>query len=272
MNCMLFAALLYPSVVKTGANLFADGLWETRVDIPKAAEACRWDKTRGGPFSADETVWTASSPEPQSCFWRQRVPLRKGRRYLMGAWVRRDKARVLLWCYGRTRSDKPYDRRAYLLGGFNSCLDIYLRPEIKSILGGGGDAWHLLYRPIEVTEDLAGAADFKFGVFMSTGTVEFSHPFLVDVTGMDRIPLVAEVKGDKGVSRLAVELVGLRDLQWEKRFPVPAAGCCETIDAVDALRGFGNSKRVDGNMLSVRYADGSSENVYAPQEGASLTH
>lgn len=271
MSWLLFAALLYPSVVKTDTNLFADGRWGRRVDIPKE-DVCRWDKARGGPFSADETVWTVSTSEPMSCFWNQSVPLQTGHRYLVGAWVRRDKACALLWCYGRTKRDKPYNKRVYLLGGFNRCLDVYLRPEIKSLLGGGGDAWHLLYRPIDVTEDLAGATQFKFGVFMSTGTVEFSHPFLVDITGRDSVPLVAEVGGDKCVCRLAVELVGLRDLQWEKRFPVPAEGCCETIEAVDALRGFDNPRRIDGNMLSVTYADGSSELVYAPQEGTSLKH
>ena len=69
-----------------------------------------------------------------------------------------------------------------------------------------------------------------------------------------------------------MELVGLRDLQWEKRFPVPVAEYRETLDAADAFRGFDGSKRIDGNMLSVTYADGTKENVYAPQEGASLSH
>lgn len=271
MSWILLAALFYPSVVETDANLFAEGRWQKRVDVP-SGDVCKWEKSQGGPFSSDETAWKVSSLEPMSVFWRQNVALQTGHRYLMGAWIRRERARALLWCYGRTKKDKPYDKRLYLLGGFNSCLDRYLRPEIKEQLGGGGDTWQLLYRPIDVTEDLAGAAQFKFGVFMSTGSVEMSHPFLIDITGKDRIPLVAEVKGGKAASRIAVELVGLRDLQWEKRFPVPVAEYRETLDAADAFRGFDGSKRIDGNMLSVTYADGTKENVYAPQEGASLSH
>jgi hypothetical protein len=270
MSWFLLAALLYPSVLKTEANLFKDDKWDRRVDLSDR-RGYTWEKSKDGPFSDEEPVWKTTSQIPMSVFWRQDVKLKTGHRYLVGAWVRREKARVLLWSYGRTKKDKPYDKRVYLLGGFNSCLDRYLRPEIKAQLGGGGDEWRLLYRPIDVTEDLAGKVQFKFGIFMSTGSVEMSHPFLIDITGMNRIPLVAEHKGAP-VKRLALELVGLRDLQWEKRFNSPVAEYGEVIADSDALRGFDNPKRIDGSLLSVAYSDGKVENVYAPQEGASLTH
>lgn len=270
MSWLLLATLLYPSVLKTEANLFKDRKWESRVDNSDR-RGFTWEKSKGGPFTAEEPVWKITSRVPQSAFWRQEVSLKTGHRYLYGAWVRRDKAPVLLWSYGRTKKDKPYNNRVYLLGGFNSCLDGYLRPEIKAQLGGGGDRWSILYRPIDVTEELVGKVQFKFGVFMSTGSVEIAHPFLIDITGMDRIPLVAEHKGAP-VKRLALELVGLRDMQWERRFADPVAEYSEIIADSDALRGFDNTKRVDGSMLSVTYADGMMDGVYAPQEGASLTH
>ena len=270
MSWLLMAALLYPAAVKTDANLFRESAWHNKIDIP-GAHAVGWEKSKGGPFSAEEPVWRTFSKIPMSVFWKQNVRLETGHRYLVGAWVRRENARVLLWSYARTKKDKPYDRRVYLLGGFNSCLERYLRPELKLQLGGGGDKWQLLYRPIEVTEELAGSVQFKFGIFMSTGMVEMSHPFLIDITGKDRMPLAVDHKGEP-VKRLALELVGLRDLQWEKRFAVPVSEYYEEIADSDVFRGFGNAKRIDGSMLSVMYADGVAENVYAPQEGASLTH
>ena len=269
MSWVLFAALLYPSVVKTDANLFDAGKWHRRVDVPKE-DICRWDTSKGGPFSAEEPVWKVSTLEPMSCFWRQNVSLKTGRRYLVGAWVRRDKARAMLWCFSRTKSDKPYDRRVYLFGGFNSCLEGYLRPQIKRRLSGDGDKWQLLYRPIEVPEELAGAVQFKFGVFMSVGTVEFAHPFLVDITEKGRVSLLAELNGGRAASRMSIEDVGTRDLRWKKDFPAPVAEYGEVVELTDALRGFDNVKRVDGSMLTVTYADGTAENVYAPQEGAFL--
>jgi len=266
---MLLAALFYPSVVKTDANLFAEDRWHKRVDVPKD-EVCRWERGKGGAFASDETAWKVTTLEPMSCFWRQNVTLKTGHRYLMGAWVRRDKARAMLWCFSRTKSDKPYDRRVYLFGGFNSCLEGYLRPQIKRRLSGDGDKWQLLYRPIEVPEELAGAVQFKFGVFMSVGTVEFAHPFLVDITEKGRVSLLAELNGGRAASRMSIEDVGTRDLRWKKDFPAPVAEYGEVVELTDALRGFDNVKRVDGSMLTVTYADGTAENVYAPQEGAFL--
>ena len=269
MSWFLIAALLYPSVVKTDANLFKEEKWKSRVDVADRTQY-RWEKSKGGPFSPDEPVWKTTSLTPKSSFWRQDVKLKTGHRYLVGAWVRRDLANALLWCYGRTAKDKPYNYRVYLFGGFNRCLESYLRPEMKKKLGGDPDAWHLLYRPIEVTEDLAFPVQFKFGIFMSTGSVEISHPFLIDITGKDRIPLVVEHKGGKPVSRMSVEHVGLRDVQWTKTFPKPVTEFSEVLEITDSFRGFDNAKRIDGNMLSVTYADGTAENVYAPQENAFL--
>lgn len=269
MSWLLIAALLYPAVVKTEANLFKEDAWRNRIDT-MGEFPVGWEKSKGGPFSSEEPVWKLYSRKPMSVFWSQNVKVEKGRRYLVGAWVRRRMARALVWCYGRTKDDKPFDQRMYLFGGFNSCLDNYLRPEIKRKLGGDSDAWQLLYRPVEIDKDIAGSLQFKFGIFMSTGELDIAHPFLVDITGMELIPHMVEVSGGKRISRLAVELAGLRDLAWEKKFPEPADGFSGLIGDADALRGFNGANRIDGCMLSVKYADGSVENVYAPQEGAFL--
>lgn len=263
----MLAALLYPSVLKTEANLFKDDQWRSRADTEKT-DMYKWEMSKGGPFSPDDNAWRVTSFQPMSSFWRQRVKLETGRTYLVGAWFRRDMARALIWCYARTKKDKPYDMRMYLFGGFNSCLTPYLRPEVKRKLGGSGDSWQLMYRPIEVKEDLAGPVEFKLGIFMSTGSVDIARPFLIDITGKNRIPLAVEHCGGKPISRIAVELVGLRDLVWQKSFDRPVQEYFEVVELSDALRGFKDANRVDGSMLSVTYADGMVENVYAPQEGA----
>ena len=175
-------------------------------------------------------------------------------------------ARAIIWCWSKTESGKPYNHRLYLYGGFNSCLSEYLRPEMKRKLGGDPKSWQLMYRPIEVTEKLSCAVQFKIGIFMSTGSVEMSHPFLVDITGMDMIPLQVELNERKPVSKIAVSHVGLRDLVWSHNFTKPVTKFSQIIEHTDALRGFDGLNRVDGTLLSVIYSEGLAENVYAPQE------
>jgi hypothetical protein len=140
------------------------------------------------------------------------------------------------------------------------------------MLAGNTSSWQLVYRTIEVDRELACPAQFKFGIYMSTGSVEMSHPFLIDITVKRHIPLTAKVKSEKNIKRLALEHVGVRDMVWEKIFTPPDSMFTGVIETSDALRGFGGANRIDGNMLSVTYADGVVENVYAPQENVFLSY
>ena len=266
-SALILAALLYPTVVKTGENLFSDARWKSRTDSDKA-DIHAWSEGKGGPFSADEPNWRAESFVPESCFWRQDRKLEAGHRYLVGMWFKSDNARALVWCWSRTKSGKPFNERIYLYGGFNSCLAPYIRPEMKAKLAGGADRWKLIYRPLEVTEPLAIPVQFKFGIYMTTGAVTIAHPFLVDITDAKDLSLTAETTDGRPVKSLALLHVGVRDTIWSKPLPTPAVNLRETlVDGVDMLRGFDENK-VDGHQLVVTYAVGTVEIVFAPQENA----
>ena len=267
MTAVILAALLYPTVVKTGENLFRDERWEGRSD--SAVENIQeWKKVKGGPFSPDENAWWSESRVPESCFWRQDVKLETGRRYLVGMWFKSENARALIWCWSRQKDGKPFNKRIYLYGGFNSCLAPYIRVEMKAKLGNGAGGWKLIYRPLEITEDLEIPVQFKFGIYMSTGSLTMAHPFLVDITGKTDLSLTAETDAERPVKAMSLIHLGIRDTIWSKKLEAPAAGISEVLtDGVDMLRGFEQNK-VDGHQLTVTYADGTAENVSAPQENA----
>ena len=107
MNVLIIAALLYPSILKTDNNLFKEEMWKQNIDLV-ANSNYEWSKSKGGPFSEGETVWKVSSHIPVSSFWRQDIKLKTGHKYLVGAWVRRDMARAIIWCWSKTESGKPY--------------------------------------------------------------------------------------------------------------------------------------------------------------------
>ena len=267
MTAVVLAALLYPTVVKTGENLFRDERWKGRSDST-VENIQTWEKLKGGPFSQDENAWRTESFVPESSFWRQDVKLETGHRYLVGMWFRSENARALIWCWSRKTNGKPFNERIYLYGGFNSCLAPYIRPEMKAKLGAGADGWKLIYRPIEVTEDLAIPVQFKFGIYMSTGALTMAHPFLIDITGKGDLSLTAETDAGRPVKSMSLIHLGIRDTIWSKTYAEPAADVSEVLsDGVDMLRGF-EQNQVDGHQLTVTYADGTAENVSAPQENA----
>ena len=264
----LAAALLYPTVVKTGENLFRDERWKSRSDAADPARAQTWEKLKGGPFSSEENAWRTESFRPESSFWRQDVKLSAGRTYLVGMWFRSENARAIMWCWSRTKSGKPFNERLYLYGGFNSCLAPYISDAMRAKLGGGADRWKLIYRPLVVSEELAIPVQFKFGIYMSTGAITIAHPFLIDITDCPDRSLTAEVSGPQAIRSLSLQQVGLRDTVWRKSFkePVPSFEGA-LVDSVDMLRGF-EQNQVAGHLLSVEYADGRIETVSAPQENA----
>ena len=122
--------------------------------------------------------------------------------------------------------------------------------------------------PIEVTEELAIPVQFKFGIYMSTGALTMAHPFLIDITGKGDLSLTAETDAGRPVKSMSLIHLGIRDTIWSKKYAEPAADVSEVLsDGVDMLRGF-EQNQVDGHQLTVTYADGTAENVSAPQENA----
>jgi hypothetical protein len=197
------------------------------------------------------------------------VKVEKGRRYLVGAWTRQANTRVLLWIWGRKENGKPLNERLYLFGGYNTCLEPYLRAETKAKLSGEPNSWKLMYRPLDIDSDLrGGTVQVKIGIYMSTGAMTFSHPFMIDITDLQDKTLTVDVSGDKPISRLALSRLGLRDVIWEKRFDAPRKSYREAIRFSDCLRGFdGDPMRpVSGHSLFATYQDGMSQSVTAPQE------
>lgn len=266
----LATALLYPSVVKTGENLLSDEKWKKEGREPEQS----WSVSRGGPFSPDEPAWTVKSSIPVSAFWKQTVPLQVGHRYLVGMWMRRENARAFAWCFGKRKDGRPFDERIYLFGGFNECLTPYVRPQLQERIGGDPKAWKLMYRPVEIEDELAYDPTVYLGIYMSTGSLTFAHPFLVDVTGQTSLPLTAELTGGKKASSMSLIEADVQDVIWTRKFESPAETFSWTSeDVADALRGYAkkevfccSGQKVEGHILSVTYDDGTSECVFAPQE------
>jgi len=262
----LAAALLYPAVVRTEKNLLHAEKWITS-GLPHGQT---WERLSGGPFSADESAWKTYSSVPVSSYWAQNVKMEKGHRYLVGMWMRRENARVVIWCRAKQTNNKELDKRLYLFGGFNECLAEYIRPSVKELISGDPNSWKLMYRPLEITEDLVYGTAVSFGIYMSTGTLVFSHPFVIDITGMSSLPLVVEQSDGKPVSSISLVEAGVRDEVWSRKFEKPEVSFRVSFDGIaDALRGFRFADgQVEGHLLQVKYADGTSESIWAPQENS----
>ena len=106
-----------------------------------------------------------------------------------------------------------------------------------------------------------------FGIYMATGSMVFSAPFLVDVTARADRSLTIDIAAARPIRRLAVEHVGERDMVWQRDFREPVTAFREAVaDVTDYRRGMDNPRRIDGHALNVFYVDGTAAKVFAPQE------
>ena len=255
--------LFYPTALKSSTNLLAQAKWR-----PPKKETCRAVPTKGGPFSADEPAWEIESLAPESAYWRTYAHVKPGHSYLVGTWVKYANAKILLWNYGTQVDGKPSNQRLYCFGGFQYYLTPYMSDELQRKLGGNPDEWRLLFRrldyPVALKSDTLCLA---MGIYMATGKMTMSAPFLVDVTDAPDRSLTIDIVGEKPIRRLTVEHVGERDTIWQRDFPEPVADFHAALSGVtDFGRGLDSANRIAGHALNVFYADGTATKVFAPQE------
>ena len=258
--------LFYPTALATETNLF-DGIAWTPPNM-SCEKGCIYSRAKGGPFSPDEPVYRVKMPRPSAAYWRAHPPVRAGRTYLVGAWVRFANAKVLL-CNDAIHpvTGKRINRRLYCFGGHNAWIEPFLSPRTLEKLGGNADEWRLCYRHISFPDGIKpGSHTSAFGLYIAGGEMEFSHPFFVDVTDLKDKSLKIDIADSKPVRSLAVVHVGLHDVVWRKEFASPVTGFAVTLPGdTDYSRGF-DRNTIEGHALEVQYADGSRETVYAPQE------
>lgn len=260
--------LFYPTVLRGAKNLFEDGAWR-RPSLPheKGSES---SVVQGGPFSEKAPAWKVVSFEPESAYWRQHVKVMRGRTYLLGAWVKYSNAKILFWNYGKQATDgRRWDQRLYCFGGFNDYLTPYLSPRLRDKLGGDPAAWKLCFRTLTFPEPLDGdQLCCAIGLYMATGEMTFSSPFLVDVTDLADMSLTVDIAGARPIRALTIEHVGVRDTIWRRDFAKPVTDFCEAVPSVtNYARGMeGDVNKIEGHALNVYYADGTSGVVFAPQE------
>ena len=255
--------LFYPTVLKATSNLVERAKWR-----PPRKESCRVANLAGGPFRADEPAWQVESLQPESAYWRTYARLQPGHVYLVGAWVRYTNAKILFWCHGRQVDGKPFNQRLYCFGGFQSYLTPYMSEELRRKLDGDPNEWKLLFRRLECPVALErDTMCLAFGIYMATGSMVFSAPFLVDVTARADRSLTIDIAAARPIRRLAVEHVGERDMVWQRDFREPVTAFREAVaDVTDYRRGMDNPRRIDGHALNVFYVDGTAAKVFAPQE------
>ena len=258
--------LFYPTVLKSGKNLLAGKEWKPPYGDTVHFEA---SKTKGGPFSPDSPAWHIRLSAPEGGYWRTFPKIETGRKYLYGAWVQIDNSCILLRSYGDKVSDGTlYDQRLFCSGGFNEYLKPYLSGRMVEKLIGDPKEWKLCYRmlafPHELKNNCFCAA---MGVYLSTGAMTFSEPFLIDVTdGVDR-SLTVDIAGEKPFRRIAVVATGIGDIVWSKEFAEPVTSYCGTVPAEVADFERGQDERViEGHTLEVTYVDGSVGRTHSPHE------
>ena len=253
-------------MARTGSNILANVSWsQPNGDTPHFVART----LKGGPFSDAADAWSVTLLAPDGAYWRAYPAVEKGRTYLYGAWVRIDNANILLRSYGTDGgTGKPLDQRLYCYGGFNA----YLRPDLsermaKKLAGDPGE-WKLCYRLLSFPNGVKGGRFCAaMGVYLSTGTMTFSEPFLIDVTDAADRSLTVDVSGDRPFRRLTVVATGLGDIMWSKDFAEPVTSFKGTVpaDRADFARGQ-DAAVIEGHTLEVTYADGTSAVVHSPQE------
>ena len=258
--------LFYPNLLTTEKNLFDECEWTPPNQSFEKGSISK--RLKGGPFSPDDVVYSVKTVRPHSAYWRARPAVKKGRKYLAGAWVRFANAKVLLGNDAiHPVSGRRLDRRLYCFGGHNAWIEPFLSPRTREVLGGDSATWRLCYRLVEFPEGIKpGSHRSFFGLYLATGDMEFSKPFFVDVTDVKDHSLLIDIVAEKPIKRLAVIHVGLRDVIWEKDFASPVTSYRERLDGItDWSRGL-DRNTIEGHALDVYYADGSKKTVFAPQE------
>ena len=210
-------ALLYPAVVGTGVNMVGDGKWTY-----PSGDSVRFKAERlsGGPFSEADPAWQLEMCAPEGAYWRHQVKVKKGRRYLMGAWVRMDNTKVAIRGHGRAISGgHNEDKRVYLYGGFNAYLKPYMSERMMQLLAGDPNEWKLLYRLVEYPDGVAGdRLNMAVGIYLSTGRMAFANPFFIDVTDMKDRALAVDVSSSRPFRRIAVIATDIGDEVWHVDF------------------------------------------------------
>ena len=262
-------ALLYPSIVRGEGNLLAQAEWSGKTETD-AHRGIRFTTDRGGPFSADDPCYVASTEAALPAYWRTIAKIQPRRRYLVGAWTRFENARILFWNYGTdAETGHLAQQRLYFFGGFNNFLKPYFSENTLSKICGDVRQWRVFYRVIEFPHALKGdSLCIANGLFLTSGEMRFANPFLVDVTDVRNCLLTVDVADGRGISKLEVLHAGIRDLVWEKSFsPAVKAYKAELPPEIDALRGQSGGNAIYGNVLRVVYANGDENFVSAPCEG-----
>ena len=224
LECTLHARVLfYPNLLTTEKNLFDECEWTPPNQSFEKGSISK--RLKGGPFSLDDTVYFVKTVRPHSAYWRARPSVEKGRKYLVGAWVRFPNAKVLLGNDAmHPVSGRRLDRRLYCFGGHNAWIEPFLSPRTREVLGGDSATWRLCYRLVEFPEGIKpGSHRSAFGLYLAAGEMEFSKPFFVDVTDVKDHSLLIDIAKEKPIRRLAVIHVGVRDIIWEKDFQIGRA-------------------------------------------------
>lgn len=266
-ECALHARVLfYPNLLTAEKNLFDECQWTPPNQSFEKGSISK--RLKGGPFSPDDTVYFVKTVRSHSAYWRARPSVEKGRKYLVGAWVRFPNAKVLLGNDAiHPVSGRRLDRRLYCFGGHNAWIEPFLSPRTREVLGGDSATWRLCYRLVEFPEGIKpGSHRSAFGLYLAAGEMEFSKPFFVDVTDVKDHSLLIDIAGEKPIKRIAVIHVGLRDVIWEKNFPSPVTDFRQRLEGItDCMRGL-DRNTIEGHALDVYYVDGSKKTVFAPQE------
>ena len=267
--CSVFGrerALIYPAVIDTASNMVAAGDWTYPAGDSERFVA---ERRKGGPFSDDAPAWWLKMQAPEGAYWRHHANVRKGRTYLMGAWVRVDNTTVAIRGYGRAVAGAHnIDKRVYFYGGFNACLKPYMSVRMLEMLSGDPMEWKLLYRLVEYPEGVVdGTFCMAVGIYLSTGEMTFASPFFIDVTDLNDRSLAIDVDGSRPFKRLAVRVSDIGDEVWSKDFPEPVTSFKGVVpgSVADYARGL-DEELIAGHALVVFYVDGTVRIVHAPQE------
>lgn len=255
----------YPAVVDERPNLLADCRWSYQRLLPHAA----FEDGVGGPRAESRTYRVVSRKAASAYALSQTVKVEPGRVYLEGAWLKFANAKVMMQASAYdTATGETFDPRIYVYGGYNSFLEPFFSESTKRRLGGDPAAWKLVYRTTTYPKTIRGnEVTVWMGLYLAEGDVTFADPFLIDVTGLARRPLVVDIRGGKPVKALAVSETDTRDVVWSKRFDAPVTDFRETVGTTDFLRGKENNK-MDAYQLEVEYDDGSRERVDCPLAGS----
>ena len=258
-----------PTVLVSGAaeNLLSGSDW--REPLKKFAPTCTASVGTGGPSDPAAVARRMVVEKKSFAYWETVVRgVKAGRTYLGGTWAKFKTANLCLWWQGRPvgyKADEFY--RIYSFSGFNASLERYLTAATKDRLAGDPNEWRLFYRTFKFSAPLTDeACEVQYGFYDGAGDMTFAEPFLIDVTEAPRT-MELEMKDVKPFRMLQVICLDLRDPMWTKEFDAPVTEFKMTLpETVDAFRN-ADGGGVPGNMLIVKYVDGTEEHYASPAEG-----